>query len=222
MMSVTIRLYSFLKHFLELAVLILLVHLLKPFLTQPHNYLIRGYAAISDSGVQIVYRIKAVPSGYQAYPLGSEKLSMRISQTAQLALDHFLAFLYVLLAALTLEPLVYLVSCPGCTADLEPVTARTMRIGSEDLNDLTVLEHIVVRHYLSVHLRAAHLISDFGVDRKREIDDGALCRQGYHPALRSEYKHLIREKIKFQRIEKFIRIYYILLSVKQRSYPFEL
>ena len=86
----------------------------------------------------------------------------------------------------------------SCT-QLEPVLARRLVGGGDDLHRVAVLQLVAQRHELAVHPRAGAVVPDLGVDAVGEVDHRRARREVQHVALRREDEDLVAEEVHLHR-----------------------
>ena len=103
----------------------------------------------------------------------------------------------------------------------QPVAARLVAGGGEDLDDVAVLELVAQRHHLAVHPGPDALVADLGVDGVGEVDGRRAAGQHLDLALRREAVHLLRVEVELQRLQELARVLDLLLPLEQLPQPGE-
>ena len=189
---------------------------------QAVRYARRGHAAVAYRGVEIVDVVERQALHYRGHYLLVQRVVYADAGVLQLVLKRLAAADNVLLAALLLEPLLYLRARGAAFCDVQPVAAGAGRgLRGAYLDDVAVLEHIVVSHDAAVDARADHVIADVGMYAVRKIYRGSAGGEVYNVALRGKDEHLVGEHVYLQIVEKVLRVG-LLLALQQPANPREL
>ncbi len=130
--------------------------------------LLRHIDHVGQTQVARAYGDKQVLLALQAKAVNQLGVVGTVERHAgQLALDHQLASLGILLARLLLEPVLHLGPGPGrvqvAEVGVEPVAARAALLARNDLDLLTGLQHVVQRHNTPIDLGAPAAVTNFGM-----------------------------------------------------------
>ena len=100
-----------------------------------------------------------------------QKITQRNALGLTVGRHELFSFDDIVILQLIFEPLVDLVFRLGALDDLEPVPAGSLGVlGGNDLDPVSVLDHIIDVHQFSVDSGSYHLISDRTVDTVGKID----------------------------------------------------
>ena len=110
--------------------------------------------------------------------------------------DQFFSFCNIAFLELCLEPLVDLIFCLRTLNGVEPVTAGSFGVlGCNDLDPVTILDHRLDRHQLSVDSGTNHLVADRTVDTICKVNGIGAIGQRLHIATWCKAVYTLGEQI---------------------------
>ena len=177
---------------------------------------------VSDRGEEIVEVVEVKLLGQLEHASVANRRKRPLLNPAKLFVEELFTLGDILLSTFLLEPGADLLGGSGGLDETEPVTAGTMRpLGSEDLNDVTVLKRIVERHHPAVGLGPDAAVPDLGMDPVSEVDRGRTTRQGEYITLGGEDEDLVAKHVDLDRIHELLGVEHLFLPVHQLAEPGE-
>ena len=167
---------------------------------------LHGDTAEADSGKKVIggRTVEGFRDFEQAvFP---DELLPFIAETVCFLEQELLAACYIFFSVFFLEPAADLRLAVSRTDHIDPVIARLAIFGSDDGNDIPVLQLRIERDDLIIHLRPNAAVADFGMDAVCKVDRDRALWQVDDIALRCEDENFIREDIELQRIHEFLRV----------------
>src|SRR6185369_14920955 len=149
------------------------------------------------------------------------KLRELQSIAAQVTLEQLGADLDAAPALLRLDPAPDALLRAARLDELQPVLARRLPRGGDDLDRVTALQLVLQRDELAVHARAGAVLADLRVDAVREVDDRRALREVEEVALRREREHLLGEEVLLHRAHELLRVLEMLLPFEDLPEPGE-
>ena len=182
------------------------------------EHLARGPFSVAEVGVEIFYAPAAVV-GRNALPVLIGNFLQRDIGLTRFLLQQPAAHIRRLCALVQIDPLPYFAAGARSVNEGQPVARRLVSFLSENFDHIAIGQRVPQRHQRAIHFRAAALISDFRVNRIREIDGRGAARKNDHTALRRKSVNLFGIEVHAQRGEKFARLLHFLHPLDQLPHP---
>ena len=142
------------------------------------------------------------------------------TEALEFLLQHVAPSNDVLSALLLLEPLADLFPRVACADNRQPVaTWAVRRLGSQDFNDIAILEFVVKRNQFLVHARTDAPVSDIGMDPVGEIQRCGPRRQVLDLTAWGKDKDLILEDVHLDGLDELLRRREFLLPRHELAQP---
>src|SRR5437867_2615536 len=114
-----------------------------------------------------------------------------------------------------MDPRADLAAGPRGLDDRQPVAARTVGGGGEDLYDVPVLERCPQRDDPPVDAGADAAVADVRVDGVSEVDRSSPAREGEDPSLRRERIDRLGIEVHPHQLPDLVRALYVVLRLQQ-------
>ena len=182
----------------------------------------RRDAAVSDGGKEIVFLVEGEFLHHGVEQVRIHGLVQTDTHVPEFILEHGTSAKDIFLPAFLLVPLLDLGTGRTALDEVQPVSAGTGgRLGSPDLNDVTVLQHRVIGDDPTVDLRSDHVVADIRVDAVGKVDRGGAGREVDDIPLGGEDENLVGEHVDLQVVDKVGGVGF-LLALQQTADPGEL
>ena len=178
--------------------------------------------AVSDGGKEVVFLIEGELLHNGMEQLRAHRFVQTDAHVPQLILKHGTAAQDVLLPALFLVPLLDLGAGRAALDKVQPVAAGAGGgFGGADLDDVTVLQHGIIRNDPPVDLCADHVVADIRVNAVGKVNRGGAGGEVDDIPFGREDEDLVGEHVDLQVVDKVGGVGF-LLALQQTPDPGEL
>ena len=178
--------------------------------------------AVTNSRQQCIPCFEIIFDNNDFHPFRTQQIVRLEAFFLQIRQNHFTAANDIFFLFLLLEPLFDLGSCLCRFNYIQPVPVRAFGVlGSNDLNDVTILDLMIDGNNFIIYPCADHLIADCRVDHICKVNGCGILCQLDNIALRCKCIHLCGEDVEvlLQRIKVFLIVCHVLLPFHDLTQP---
>ena len=152
--------------------------------------------------------------------VGGDLLEGKV-EAAQLPLEVLAADLEGLLLLRGVEVVADLGLGAVGDGEAQPVAARLVPGGGEDLDDVAVLQLVAQGDHLPVHPGPDALVAHLGVDGVGEVDGGGAAREHLDLTRGGEAVHLLGVEVELEGVQELVGVLDLLLPLEELAQPGE-